>query len=100
MSASPTTFGSVPEPVIGDVRQFLQLADGQLEPEPRHTGRRGRPRILPSTCLWAAMLVCPSRRIAITAPDPPLAYAMSIGDRPVPRTPRYAERKCKRREAD
>ena len=49
---------SAPEPVIGDVRQFLQAAIGQLEPEPPRTGQRGRPRILPSTCLWAAMLVC------------------------------------------
>ncbi|HYI16302.1 MAG TPA: IS4 family transposase [Thermomicrobiales bacterium] len=58
MPASPTTSTVGPEPVIGDVRQFLQAAVGQLEPEPTHTGRRGRPRILPSTCLWAAMLVC------------------------------------------
>ncbi len=58
MPASPATSPSVAEPVIGDVRQFLQTAVGQLEPEPTHTGQRGRPRILPSTCLWAAMLVC------------------------------------------
>lgn len=49
---------SAPEAVIGDVRQFLQVAIGQLEPDPSHPGQRGRPRILPSTCLWAAMLVC------------------------------------------
>lgn len=48
----------VTAPGIGDVRQFLQVAIGQLEPEPAHTGQRGRPRILPSVCLWSAMLVC------------------------------------------
>ena len=58
MSASTTTPAAVPEPVIGDVRQFLATAIGQLEPEPVRSGHRGRPRILPSTCLWAAMLVC------------------------------------------
>jgi len=58
MSASPTRSAPVPEPVIGDVRQFLQAAIGELEPEPLHTGRRGRPRVVPSLCLWAAMLVC------------------------------------------
>jgi hypothetical protein len=47
-----------------------------------------------------AGFIRPSRRITMIAPDPPLAYAMSIGDRPVLRTPRYAERKCKRPEAD
>lgn len=46
------------EPGIGDVRQFLKLAIGQLEPEPARTGQRGRPRILPSVCLWTGMLVC------------------------------------------
>jgi hypothetical protein len=58
MSVSPTTASPVPDPVLGDVRQFLQATVGQLEPEPARTGTRGRPRMLPSTCLWAAMLVC------------------------------------------
>lgn len=49
---------SAPDPVIGDVRQFLQAAVGQLDPEPTRTGQRGRPRTVPSLCLWAAMLVC------------------------------------------
>jgi hypothetical protein len=58
MDTSTATSAPVPEPVIGDVRHFLQVAVGQLEPEPAQTGRRGRPRILPSVCLWSAMLVC------------------------------------------
>lgn len=58
MPVSSSTAMSIPEPVIGDVRQFLQVAVGQLEPEPSHTGQRGRPRTVPSLCLWAAMLVC------------------------------------------
>ena len=55
--ADPVT-APVSEPGLGDVRQFLRLAIGQLQPEPARTGTRGRPRILPSVCLWAAMLVC------------------------------------------
>jgi hypothetical protein len=47
-----------------------------------------------------AGFIRPSRRIVITAPDPPLAYALSIDPRPVLRTPRYAERRCTRTEAD
>lgn len=58
MHASPSPAAPASDPVIGDVRQFLQAALGQLEPEPTQTGRRGRPRIVPSLCLWAAMLVC------------------------------------------
>lgn len=58
MHESPATSASVPEPVIGDVRHFLQATIGQLTPEPPHTGQRGRPRVVPSLCLWGAMLVC------------------------------------------
>jgi hypothetical protein len=58
MSALPTTSAPTPEPVIGDVRQFLQLAVSQLDPEPSRTGQRGRPRVVPSLCLWASLLVC------------------------------------------
>ena len=58
MPASVATSAPVADPVIGDVHQFLQTAIGQLEPEPARTGKRGRPRVLPSVCLWAGMLVC------------------------------------------
>ena len=43
-----------------------------------------------------AGFIRPSRRIVIHAPDPPLAYAISISERPIRRTPRYAERRCQR----
>jgi hypothetical protein len=45
---------------IGDVEAFLREAVGLLEvdlTEQRRAGG-GRPRILPSLCLWAGMLVC------------------------------------------
>lgn len=58
MCQSPANTSELPTPVIGDVREFLHAAVGQLEPDPTPTGQRGRPRILPSVCLWAAMLVC------------------------------------------
>jgi len=46
--------------VLGDVETFLQTALSQLEPdfaERRRTGP-GRPRVLPTLCLWASLLVC------------------------------------------
>ena len=43
--------------VLGKVSQFLQHAIEQFQPE-TNPQTRGRPRILPSLCLWAAMLVC------------------------------------------
>lgn len=47
-----------------------------------------------------AGFIRPSRRIVIHAPDPPLAYAVSITERPIRRTPRYAERRCQRTNAN
>lgn len=58
MPVPPAMPPATPAPVIGDVQQFLREAISQLEPEPTRTGQRGRPRILPSVCLWSAMLVC------------------------------------------
>lgn len=46
--------------MLGDVETFLQTALSQLEPdfaERRRTGP-GRPRVLPTLCLWASLLVC------------------------------------------
>jgi hypothetical protein len=37
----------VPEPVVGDIERFLEAA----------RPGRGRPRVLPSLCLWAGLLV-------------------------------------------
>lgn len=45
-----------------------------------------------------AGFIRPARRIVIAAPEPPLAYAMSLADRPRYRTPRYAQRRCHRQE--
>jgi hypothetical protein len=45
--------------VVGEVESFLKDAIGQLEPEQTPQQRHpGRPRILPSLCLWAGMLMC------------------------------------------
>src|SRR4051812_1793554 len=48
-----------PERVIGDVEHFLQTALQQMPPDPAdHRLGPGRPRVLPSLCLWAGLLVC------------------------------------------
>lgn len=48
-----------PERVIGDVEAFLQTAVQQMPPDPAEQRRSpGRPRVLPSLCLWAGLLVC------------------------------------------
>lgn len=47
-------------PALGDVEAFLKDVVPRFtfdEAEARRSGR-GRPRILPATCLWAALLVC------------------------------------------
>ncbi len=48
------------ERVIGDIETFLQECIRSLEPDLQERQRRGRgrPRVLPSLCLWAGMLVC------------------------------------------
>src|SRR5688572_25568603 len=53
--------GEPPLPsVIGDIERFLQAALADLEPEAAAAARRGpgRPRVLPSLCLWGGLLVC------------------------------------------
>lgn len=45
--------------VLGEVEGFLRRAVGQMRPAEEGAPRRpGRPRVLPSMCLWAGMLVC------------------------------------------
>ena len=46
--------------VIGDIETFLQDAIGVLEPDRQESRRQGpgRPRVLPSLCLWAGLLGC------------------------------------------
>jgi len=58
--AGSSPLDTEPDPVLGDVETFLQTALSQLEPdfaERRRTGP-GRPRVLPTLCLWASLLVC------------------------------------------
>jgi Transposase DDE domain len=46
--------------LVGDIEQFLQAALTDLAPDPHEAARPGpgRPRVLPSLCLWAGLLVC------------------------------------------
>jgi hypothetical protein len=44
---------------LGQVEEFLRRAVGRMQPTEEDTPRGvGRPRVLPSMCLWAGMLVC------------------------------------------
>ena len=57
---SPVSSGVLPEQtpqVLAEVSGFLQQAIEEFQPE-TNPQTRGRPRLLPSLCLWAAMLVC------------------------------------------
>ncbi len=59
-SDDPSPSPADTERVIGEVEHFLREAIAQLAPdesEARRTGP-GRPRVLPSLCLWAGLLVC------------------------------------------
>ncbi len=46
--------------VLDQVEQFLQQAITDLAPDPKEAARTGpgRPRVLPSLCLWGGLLVC------------------------------------------
>jgi hypothetical protein len=46
--------------VLDQVEQFLQTAIADLGVDPKEAARTGpgRPRVLPSLCLWAGLLVC------------------------------------------
>jgi hypothetical protein len=48
---------SDPQVLIGQIEGFLKQAILQMPPDPQQGGR-GRPRVLPSLCLWAGLLVC------------------------------------------
>lgn len=51
---------SVGTGTLEQVEAFLRDAIGGLEPDPAEAARRGpgRPRVLPSLCLWGGLLVC------------------------------------------
>lgn len=58
MSASTTAAFDQITPSLGEIEPLLQDLLTQIEPDPDQPRGRGRPRILPSLCLWAGMLVC------------------------------------------
>lgn len=47
-----------PKSTIDQIEEFLQEIIEKLEPIRTDPVGRGRPRILPATCLWAGVLVC------------------------------------------
>jgi hypothetical protein len=51
-------------PLIGDIETFLRAAVADLAPDPAESIGRGRPRLLPSLCLWAGLLVSVLRGFA------------------------------------
>jgi hypothetical protein len=58
---SPAAVAGAATSVVDQVEAFLQAAITDLEPDPRDAtqpGQRGRPRVLPSLCLWGGLLVC------------------------------------------
>lgn len=59
MSAT-TEASEASTPLVGDVERLLEslVADLATDPLDGRTGQRGRPRILPSMCLWSGLLVC------------------------------------------
>ncbi len=44
--------------LINDIEGFLQEMIDLLEPDRQEKVGRGRPRVIPSMCLWAGLLVC------------------------------------------
>jgi hypothetical protein len=46
--------------LVGDIEHFLQTALADFTPDPVEAARSGpgRPRVLPSLCVWAGLLVC------------------------------------------
>lgn len=49
--------------VVGKIERFLEQLIRQMPPDPQELARDGpgRPRVLPSMCLWAGMLTCVAR---------------------------------------
>lgn len=46
------------ENTLAQIEEFLQSSIEKLEPNRAEAVGRGRPRIIPATCLWAGILVC------------------------------------------
>ena len=53
MSSSSTS-----DTATSDIELFVQEMIQSLAPEPPRSPAQGRPRVLPSLCLWAGLLVC------------------------------------------
>lgn len=53
----PVGWSPAGPPVVGDIEQFLQAALAAMPRDDQGTGP-GRPRILPSLCVWSGLLVC------------------------------------------
>ncbi len=55
-----------PEQLIGEIEHFLQQLIMQMSPNREEMARDGpgRPRVLPSMCLWAGLLVCVARGLS------------------------------------
>lgn len=50
--------GADGEVELGRIEEFLRHALEQMHPEPTTPRGRGKPKVLPSLCLWAGMLTC------------------------------------------
>jgi hypothetical protein len=57
---SPSVGGNEPSALLEQVEQVVREAVEGLCPDPQEAVRsgRGRPRVLPSLCLWGGLLVC------------------------------------------
>jgi len=58
--STPSTVAGTASETLEQVEAFLREAIEGLEPEPAEASRRGpgRPRVLPSLCLWGGLVVC------------------------------------------
>jgi hypothetical protein len=67
--SSPSAVPEVGSETLEQVEAFLRDAIEGLEPDPAEAGRRGpgRPRVLPSLCLWGGMVVCVLRGVGSQA---------------------------------
>lgn len=55
----PVDTGTLPLPTVGEISTFLEAMASELEVvlDPPQPPGRGRPRVLPSLCLWGALLL-------------------------------------------
>jgi hypothetical protein len=58
LKAAAPVPAAVDPAIVGMVETFLEETISSLAPLPATTAHAGRPRVLPSLCLWAGVLVC------------------------------------------